>query len=162
MCAVVFLVFRSDAASHRRVIMNVQELYALSSNEVEFTGEEEMVTFVPAMRMGALELIDVGVSCWSSLRGVHVLSCRALNSQPQGSYGPFEPQEPVDVPLWVAIQLKRRFNKSRIEAPAWLEIGAVNDCNHLYISVRCAAWVHRLVGLICYPLHRLFAAVTAT
>jgi len=52
--------------------MNVQELYALSSNEVEFTGEEEMVTFVPAMRMGALELIDVGVSCWSSLRGVHV------------------------------------------------------------------------------------------
>jgi len=39
----------------------------------------------------------------------------------------------VDVPLWVAIQLKRRFNKSRIEAPAWLEIGAVDDRNHLYI-----------------------------
>lgn len=37
----------------------------------------------------------------------------------QGSFGPFEPDVPVDVPIWLAIMLKRQ-KQCRIIQPAWL------------------------------------------
>jgi len=41
----------------------------------------------------------------------------------QGTYGPFRPQMPTRVPLWLALFLKRR-RRCTIITPAWLQKGA--------------------------------------
>ena len=38
----------------------------------------------------------------------------------QGDYGPFQPNIPVQVPLWLALLLKKR-NKCRVQAPEWMQ-----------------------------------------
>lgn len=38
----------------------------------------------------------------------------------QGDYGPFHPNFPVKVPLWLAVMLHKR-KKCRIEPPDWLQ-----------------------------------------
>lgn len=38
-----------------------------------------------------------------------------------GTYGPFKPNKPVKVPLWLAIQFKKN-KKCKIVPPIWLEI----------------------------------------
>ena len=38
-----------------------------------------------------------------------------------GSYGPFRPSKPAQVPLWLAVYLKQR-NKCDIQVPNWLDI----------------------------------------
>ena len=38
-----------------------------------------------------------------------------------GTYGPFRPSKPVQVPLWLAVYLKQR-NKCDIQVPNWLDI----------------------------------------
>jgi hypothetical protein len=38
---------------------------------------------------------------------------------PQGTYGPFRPNIPVEVPMYLALALNRR-NKCRIQPPAWM------------------------------------------
>ena len=43
---------------------------------------------------------------------------------PQAVYGPFIPNIPIKVPLWLALQL-RKANKCKIHAPDWLEAGVV-------------------------------------
>ena len=40
----------------------------------------------------------------------------------QGDIGPFSPAIPVDVPLWMAINLKQR-QKCHIQPPAWMDVG---------------------------------------
>ena len=41
-----------------------------------------------------------------------------------GNYGPFEPQEPCEVPLWLACLLRKR-KMCTVEAPAWLRTEAL-------------------------------------
>lgn len=41
---------------------------------------------------------------------------------PQGDLGPFNPGLPVDVPLWLAINLKQR-QKCRLVPPEWMDVG---------------------------------------
>ena len=41
-----------------------------------------------------------------------------------GNYGPFEPQEPCEVPLWLACLLRKR-KMCMVEAPAWLRTEAL-------------------------------------
>ena len=41
----------------------------------------------------------------------------------EGKYGPFRPAVPVQVPLWLAIEL-RKFRKCNIKAPDWMDVGA--------------------------------------
>ena len=41
-----------------------------------------------------------------------------------GTFGPFLPQTPVEVPLWLAISLKKR-RKCSIQPPAWMEKDAL-------------------------------------
>ena len=36
--------------------------------------------------------------------------------------GPFSPAIPVEVPLWMAINLKQR-QKCHIQPPAWMDVG---------------------------------------
>jgi hypothetical protein len=43
----------------------------------------------------------------------------SLGPSLQGTYGPFTPNMPVDVPLWLALALQRR-RKCRILPPEWM------------------------------------------
>lgn len=67
-----------------------------SPQEVEFMAEDEMVEIVPNMNMDPLNFIA-------------------------GDYGRFVPQIPTQVPLWLAVALKRR-GKCTFRPPAWLSV----------------------------------------
>lgn len=75
--------------------------------ELEFFAEEELVTIIPNF----------------SLDDAHVgsrLQCIG------GHYGPFTPNRPVDVPLWLAIALHKR-KRCRIQPPAWLTVPRLTE-----------------------------------
>jgi hypothetical protein len=55
-----------------------------------------------------------GQHCFDSVL-LSTASCTAL----QERYGPFQPQQVVEVPVWLALQLHKR-NKARILLPQWL------------------------------------------
>ncbi|GAB4827472.1 DNA replication complex GINS protein PSF2 [Ancistrocladus abbreviatus] len=67
-----------------------------SAAEMEFLAEDEMIEIVPNMRMESLNLIS-------------------------GDYGPFRPQIPALVPLWLAVALKKR-GKCTIRSPEWMSV----------------------------------------
>lgn len=69
---------------------------AISAAELEFLAEDEMVEVVPNMRMETLNLI-----------------C--------GDFGPFHPQIAIQVPLWLAVALKKR-GKCTIKPPEWMSV----------------------------------------
>ncbi|KAL6126631.1 hypothetical protein ACLB2K_074677 [Fragaria x ananassa] len=71
-------------------------LSIFSAEEVEFMAEDELVEIVPNMRMDKLTQI-----------------C--------GDFGPFFPQMPAQVPLWLAIALKKR-GKCTIRLPDWMSV----------------------------------------
>ncbi|KAK6929347.1 GINS subunit, domain A, partial [Dillenia turbinata] len=71
-------------------------LSIFSAEEVEFLAEDEMVEIVPNMRMERLSLI-----------------C--------GDFGPFRPQIATEVPLWLAVALKKR-GKCTIRTPQWMSV----------------------------------------
>uniref|UniRef100_A0A0A0KVY8 DNA replication complex GINS protein PSF2 N-terminal domain-containing protein n=1 Tax=Cucumis sativus TaxID=3659 RepID=A0A0A0KVY8_CUCSA len=80
-------------------------LNLFSAEEVEFVAEDEMVEIIPNMRMDSLHLI-----------------C--------GDYGPFYPQIATEVPLWLAIALKKR-GKCAIRTPEWMSVGKFCLLNRL-------------------------------
>ena len=43
----------------------------------------------------------------------------------EGKFGPFMPDFDAQVPIWLALMLKRQ-KKCRVLAPHWMEVGAVN------------------------------------
>ena len=67
-------------------------------NEVEFLAEDQLVTILPSFKADKVTLIE-------------------------GEFGPFRPATPVEVPLWMAIQLKK-FHKCQIKAPDWMDLGS--------------------------------------
>ncbi|OAY72195.1 DNA replication complex GINS protein PSF2, partial [Ananas comosus] len=67
-----------------------------SAPEVEFLAEDEVVEIVPNIRMESLNMI-----------------C--------GDFGPFFPQIPSKVPLWLAAALKKR-GKCTIRTPEWMTV----------------------------------------
>lgn len=64
--------------------------------EVEFLAEKELVTIIPNFSHNKLYLIS-------------------------GDIGPFNPGLPLDVPLWLAVNLKQR-QKCRIQPPEWMDV----------------------------------------
>ncbi|OMO96851.1 GINS complex, subunit Psf2 [Corchorus olitorius] len=68
----------------------------LSAQEVEFMAEDELIEIVPNMRMDSLNFI-----------------C--------GDFGPFLPQIATEVPLWLAVALKKR-GKCAIRPPQWMSV----------------------------------------
>lgn len=46
----------------------------------------------------------------------------------QGDLGPFNPGLPVDVPVWLALNLKQR-QKCRIVPPAWMDVGKLHSAD---------------------------------
>ncbi|WVZ08433.1 hypothetical protein V8G54_021779 [Vigna mungo] len=73
------------------------ELSLFSAEELEFIAEDEIVDIVPNLKMGPLNFI-----------------C--------GDFGPFTPQIVTQVPLWLAIALKKR-GKCSIRPPQWMSVG---------------------------------------
>lgn len=69
--------------------------------EVEFMAEDESINIVPNVRMDTLHMI-----------------C--------GDYGPFRPQIPVTVPLWLGIAMKKR-SKCRIQPPSWMSVERLTE-----------------------------------
>lgn len=67
-----------------------------SAAELEFLAEDEMIEIVPNMRMDPLNLI-----------------C--------GDFGPFRPQMVTQVPIWLAVALKKR-GKCTIRPPEWISV----------------------------------------
>ncbi|KAJ2634553.1 DNA replication protein psf2 [Coemansia sp. RSA 1286] len=69
--------------------------------ELEYLAQCESVTIVPLHRMDRLELV-------------------------RGTVGPFRPPQKTEVPLWLAIMLKRT-SRCRIVAPEWLKYDRLRD-----------------------------------
>ncbi|KAL3581553.1 hypothetical protein D5086_015885 [Populus alba] len=67
-----------------------------SPGEIEFMAGDELVEIVPNLRMNSLYFI-------------------------RGDYGPFHPQLAAQVPLWLAVALKKR-GKCTIRPPQWMSI----------------------------------------
>uniref|UniRef100_A0ABI7WGR4 DNA replication complex GINS protein PSF2 n=1 Tax=Felis catus TaxID=9685 RepID=A0ABI7WGR4_FELCA len=69
----------------------------MDAAEVEFLAEKELVTIIPNFSLDKIYLIG-------------------------GDLGPFNPGLPVEVPLWLAINLKQR-QKCRLIPPEWMDVG---------------------------------------
>eukprot|EP00798_Chlamydomonas_sp_ICE-L_P030621 gene30621-35632_t len=69
----------------------------VTPEELEFFAEQEKITIIPNF----------------SLEGGSSIHCIG------GSYGPFQPNMPIEVPLWLALMLHRR-KKCRIRSPEWM------------------------------------------
>ncbi len=72
-------------------------LLIMDPSEVEFLAEKETVKIIPNFSHNEVFLIG-------------------------GDVGPFNAGMPVDVPLWMAINLKQR-QKCRIQPPDWMDVG---------------------------------------
>jgi len=102
-------------------------LNSLSPAEIEFMAEDEIVTIVPNFQMEHLHFISVRAGArrvWTIADPrltVRPSICHASTSA-QGSYGPFRPQRPATVPLWLAVTLKKRA-KCKIQPPEFLRTG---------------------------------------
>ncbi|MBN3316630.1 PSF2 protein, partial [Atractosteus spatula] len=73
----------------------------MDPSEVEFLAEKEMVTIIPNFSLDKVYLIG-------------------------GDLGPFNPGLPVDVPVWLAINLKQR-QKCRIVPPDWMDVEKLEE-----------------------------------
>lgn len=74
---------------------------ALTHEDAELEAEEETVEVLPSFEGPAMELLS-------------------------GEVGPFRPQVPTRVPLWLAMQLRKK-GKCRVVPPAWLEAGSLDE-----------------------------------
>ncbi|XP_039136636.1 DNA replication complex GINS protein PSF2 [Dioscorea cayenensis subsp. rotundata] len=77
------------------------QLSIFTAPEVEFLAEDETIEIVPNIRMEALNMI-----------------C--------GDFGPFFPQIAAQVPLWLAVALKRR-GKCAIRHPEWMSVARLTQ-----------------------------------
>ncbi|KAK5581901.1 hypothetical protein RB653_003481 [Dictyostelium firmibasis] len=67
---------------------------ALSPSQIEFIAEDTTITVIPNFKMESLIFLS-------------------------GEYGPFVPSFPIDIPLWLAISLKKK-KKCTITPPDWM------------------------------------------
>eukprot|EP01112_Ceratiomyxa_fruticulosa_P015192 TRINITY_DN4444_c0_g1_i1.p1 TRINITY_DN4444_c0_g1~~TRINITY_DN4444_c0_g1_i1.p1 ORF type:complete len:184 (+),score=35.70 TRINITY_DN4444_c0_g1_i1:157-708(+) len=73
--------------------------------QMEFLAEDEKINIIPSFKMDVLHLIS-------------------------GDYGPFIPGIPKEVPLWLAITLKKR-KMCKIQMPEWMDL---DNLQHRYES----------------------------
>lgn len=69
--------------------------------EVEFIAEKELITVVPNFNLDKIYLIG-------------------------GDIGPFSASLPIEIPLWMAINLKQR-QKVRIRPPEWMDVEKLQE-----------------------------------
>eukprot|EP00267_Zea_mays_P051777 XP_020404770.1 DNA replication complex GINS protein PSF2 [Zea mays] len=96
--------------------------------QVEFVAEDEIVEIVLNIRMDALNMIYVRLPArhhpFPSLSTPHPHLFIHLTLPPplcRGDFGPFFPQIPTKVPLWLAVALKKR-SKCTIRTPDWMTV----------------------------------------
>jgi GINS complex subunit 2 len=93
---------------------------------VEFAAEDEIIDIVPNIRMEALNMICVRrpppVPTPPPPPFLLPTSCISHAAAVQGDFGPFLPQIPTKVPLWLAVALKRR-GKCTVRTPGWMTVG---------------------------------------
>ena len=107
------------------------ETGTLTAAEIEFLGEDELITVTPCFRMKAIKLMSVSSAVVANLASVRCLAdgtglARTYHVM-QGTYGPFVPSVPTEVPLWLAIQLKKA-KQCKITPPEWLDPGNTWIC----------------------------------
>eukprot|EP00055_Hartaetosiga_balthica_P015578 m.92896 g.92896 ORF g.92896 m.92896 type:complete len:181 (-) comp8902_c0_seq3:1876-2418(-) len=68
----------------------------VTAADIEFLAEETSITIVPAFECGAFKFL-------------------------RGEVGAFRAPRPVDVPLWLAVSLRRR-QRCQIQSPEWLTV----------------------------------------
>lgn len=114
------------ALSHRR-------RWGLTPADLDFCSSEREVEIVPLVRLPLTHSND-GVSLpllpasslqlvGSQLDASELANPRPRQSQPNGPhFGPFVPPQKAKVPLWFALQLKKK-RKCRIVVPNWLSVG---------------------------------------
>ncbi|KAL4221382.1 DNA replication complex GINS protein PSF2 [Mactra antiquata] len=73
----------------------------MDPSEVEFLAEKEMITVVPNFTLDTIYLIG-------------------------GDIGPFTAGMPMEVPLWMAVNLKQR-QKARIRPPEWMDVEKLQE-----------------------------------
>lgn len=104
-----------------------RDLFTMDAAEVEFLAEKELVTIIPNFSLDKIYLIGVRRAGRGCGRGVMddrppLLSTWGSALSLQGDLGPFNPGLPVEVPLWLAINLKQR-QKCRLLPPEWMDVG---------------------------------------
>lgn len=105
----------------------------ISPSELEFLAEEELVTIVSSV--STTEVDESGNSGYLSLlagvfRSLTSLAscttpCQAITTY-AGKCGKFVPNQELNVPLWLAIELRRR-NQCQIKVPPWMTVGSLRD-----------------------------------
>lgn len=87
--------------------------------------EDEMVEIVPNMRMEPLNMLCVcsSLCTWFLYRSLSgLMQMGNFYHDLQGDFGPFYPQMATQVPMWLAIALKKR-GKCTIRPPEWMSVG---------------------------------------
>ncbi len=141
---------------------------SLTPSEVEFLAEDELISIVPQFKQPELRFIQVPgprrarVCRDDQLRtatNTHPPAARVLAAAvvgaavrgsltapvlSQGEFGPFRPQMSVDVPLWLAMQMKKAC-RCRIRPPKWMEQGPTDSppCAAPPLRRRCRTHVLR-------------------
>lgn len=82
--------------------MNTRSI--LSGDEMEFLAEEELVSIIPKFSKEKIEFLE-------------------------GEYGPFRPNFPIQVPLWLAIQFKKK-NLCQIRPPDFMDLETLLKAKH--------------------------------
>ncbi|KAL1007337.1 hypothetical protein UPYG_G00085200, partial [Umbra pygmaea] len=77
-------------------VIHVTQAVKMDPSEVEFLAEKEVVKIIPNFSLDKIYLIG-------------------------GDLGPFNPGMPVEVPVWLALNLKQR-QKCRILPPEWMDV----------------------------------------
>ncbi|KAB0794749.1 hypothetical protein PPYR_11588 [Photinus pyralis] len=68
----------------------------MNPEEVEFLGEKQLISIIPTFNSSTIHLVS-------------------------GDIGPFRASLPVNVPLWVAVNLKQQ-RKCKIQPPDWMDV----------------------------------------
>jgi GINS complex subunit 2 len=74
----------------------------MDPTEYEFLAENEKIVILPKIQHPTLTLI-------------------------QGDFGPFRPGITIEVPLWLAVML-RKSDKCEIETPGWMDLERLEEC----------------------------------
>ncbi len=95
----------------------------LSAPEVEFLAEFENVTIMPNFNAAEFMLLGVRRAGKGSLAAPLTPAPAAVW---QGIVGPFQPQRPLAVPLWLAVTLRTR-KKCVVVSPEWLAVDRLRE-----------------------------------
>lgn len=87
---------------------------------------ERDIVYLLAMFFINHESANVYLSNFTEVGNALCCTIKYLYLCSQGDLGPFNPGLPIDVPVWLALNLKQR-QKCRIIPPEWMDVGKVQS-----------------------------------